>query len=308
MATPSIEAPNLLMFAETARVLQQTSRSLVEQGRESVDLPGLMTEAIAKAEQRLEELDLPRSPQLRQTIRSVLQLSSPDDVLALLQRLIGIAGGDVEAFLERSDAGVTGVLLPRELLYSQVLELLAQRLTETQLEEIAAGGKGAIATEVERLNDEIAAVARDRHIDIEPLQATARKQLRPCDTAELLQLLETLVIEIDRQQEAQDLARAAARAKDSITLAGPLLFTEISQYLLGAPNSALSPDRRLDLQTNQAKALAKLAAMERLGKVDNPEAQKQLIRELIARSSPEELLNILETCFVADDSGDRPLE
>ncbi|MGK7909129.1 MAG: hypothetical protein AB4040_18130 [Synechococcus sp.] len=300
MSVPSLEAPNLLMFVEAARLLQQASYQLVEEGKESIDLPRVMDAAIAKAEDRLTQLNLEDGASLRQVVQSVLQLSDPEDVLGLLQRLVGTAGGNIESFLAQSEAGITGVLLPRELLYGEVLRQLQVRLSPAQQEEIAEGGTEAISSEIQAMDEHILAVAIERGVDIAPLSTAAQKQLQPLETTELLQVLQTLVEETNSYEEAQALAREAARAKESLTLTGPLLFSEIATHLLEDPGRCLSADLRLDLQTNQVKAKKKLEAMERLGKVDHPEAQKQLIHDLIARSSTEELLEILETCFSPD--------
>ena len=300
MSVPSLEAPNLLMFVEAARLLQQASYQLVEEGKESIDLPRVMDAAIAKAEDRLTQLNLEDRASLQQVVQSVLQLSDPEDVLGLLQRLVGTAGGNIESFLAQSEAGITGVLLPRELLYGEVLRQLQVRLSPAQQEEIAEGGTEAISSEIQAMDEHILAVAIERGVDIAPLSTAAQKQLQPLETTELLQVLQTLVEETNSYEEAQALAREAARTKESLTLTGPLLFSEISAHLLEDPGRCLSADLRLDLQTNQVKAKKKLEAMERLGKVDHPEAQKQLIRDLIARSSTEELLEILETCFSPD--------
>ena len=300
MTVPSLEAPNLLMFVEAARLLQQTSYQLVEDARESIDLPQVMEEAILKAETRLSALELADSQSLRQVIRSVLQLSDPEDVLGLLQRLVGTTGGNIEAFLMASGSGVTGILLPRELLYAEVLRQLQDRLTPEQQEEIADGGSEAIGQEIQAMDEHVRAVAHERNVEIDPLLAAARQQIQPLETAELLHVLQTLVEETANYEAAQSLAREAAKAKASVTLAGPLVFTEIASHLLEDPGRQLSHDLRLDLQTNQVKAQQKLEAMDRLGKVENPEAQKHLIRDLIAKSSTEELLEILNTCFMAD--------
>ena len=301
-SVPSLEAPNLLMFVEAARLLQETSVQLVEEGQESIDLPGVMQEAIATAEDRLIGMGDSDFEELRQVVRSVLRLSDPEDVLGLLQRLVGTAGGDIEAFLAQSSSGngVTGMLLPRELLYGEVLRLLQTRLTAEQQEEIADGGASAIAAEIQSTEDLVRAVASERDVDISVLQIAARQQITPLDTTDLLHLLQTLVEETASYQEAQALAREALKSKDSVTLAGPLVFTEIASHLLEDPGRNLSSDLRLDLQTNQVKASKKLEAMERLGKVENPDAQKQLIRDLIAKSSTAELLDILNTCFSPD--------
>ena len=192
------------------------------------------------------------------------------------------------------------MLLPRELLYGEVLRQLQTRLTAEQQAEIADGGEAAIATEIQSTEDLVRSVALERDVDISVLQTAARQQLSPLETTDLLHLLQTLVDETASYQEAQALAREALKSKDSVTLAGPLVFTEIASHLLEDPGRNLSSDLRLDLQTNQVKATKKLEAMERLGKVDNPDAQKQLIRDLIAKSSTEELLEILNTCFSPD--------
>ena len=301
-SVPSLEAPNLLMFVEAARLLKQASNQLVEDGQESIDLPKVMDAAIGTAEVHLNNLDRPDIEELRQVVRSVLKLSDPEDVLGLLQRLVGTAGGDLETFLARSSRGngVTGMLLPRELLYAEVLKQLQTRLTIEQQEEIAEGGPEAIAAEVKATEDMVRSVALEREVDVSVLQSAANQQLANLETQDLLHVLQTLVEETASYQEGQDMARDAAKSKDSVTLAGPLLFTEIATHLLNDPGRNLSSDLRLDLQTNQVKATKKLEAMERLGKVDNPEAQKQLIRDLIAKSSTEELLEILDTCFSAD--------
>ncbi|MGK7913496.1 MAG: hypothetical protein AB4050_18745 [Synechococcus sp.] len=301
-SVPSLEAPNLLMFVEAARLLQEASLQLVEDGQESIDLPKVMEKAIATAETHISGLERSDIEDLRQLVRSVLRLSDPEDVLGLLQRLVGTAGGDVDAFLAQSSSGngVTGMLLPRELLYCEVLRQLQPRLTPEQQEEIAEGGETAIAAEIQSTEDLVRAVAQERDVDITVLQNAARQQLTPLETPTLLRLLQTLVEETASYQEAQSLAREARKSKDSLTLAGPLVFTEIASHLLGDPGRNLSSDLRLDLQTNQVKAAKKLEAMERLGKVENPEAQKQLIRDLIAKSSTDELLEILNTCFSPD--------
>ncbi|MEL7084020.1 MAG: hypothetical protein AAF268_04050 [Cyanobacteria bacterium P01_A01_bin.3] len=301
-SVPSLEAPNLLMFVEAACLLQEASLQLVQDGQESIDLPKVMEDAIANAEASLSSMEGFNVDELRQIVRSVLRLSDPEDVLGLLQRLVGTAGGDIDAFLAQSSSGngVTGMLLPRELLYGEVLRLLQTRLTPEQQQELAEGGEAAIAAEIQSTEDLVCAVARERDVDISVLQSAARQQISPLDTTDLLQLLQTLVEETASYQEAQALARDALKSKDSVTLAGPLVFTEISTHLLDDPGRNLSSDLRLDLQTNQVKATKKLEAMERLGKVENPEAQKQLIRDLIAKSSTAELLEILDTCFSPD--------
>ncbi|MEM9567458.1 MAG: hypothetical protein AAF974_04050, partial [Cyanobacteria bacterium P01_E01_bin.34] len=275
---------------------------LVQDGQESVDLPKVMEDSIASAEAHLSKMESFDVDELRQVVRSVLRLSDPEDVLGLLQRLVGTTGGDIDAFLAQSSRGngVTGMLLPRELLYVEVLRLLQARLTPQQQQELAEGGEAAIAAEIQSSEGLVNAVACERDVDISVLQSAARQQLSPLDTAELLHLLQTLVEETASYQEAQALARDALKSKDSVTLAGPLVFTEIANHLLSDPGRNLSNDLRLDLQTNQVKASKKLEAMERLGKVENPEAQKQLIRDLIAKSSTAELLEILDTCFTPD--------
>ena len=291
MSVPSLDAPNLLMFVEAARMLQEASAQLVEDARESIDLPRVMEDAILKAETRLSVLELADAEALRQVIRSVLRLSDPEDVLGLLQRLVGTAGGDVETFLAQSDNGVTGILLPRELLYGEVLRQLQIRLTPEQQEEIADGGEEAIGQEIQAMEEHVRAVARERGVQIDPLLTAARQQLQPLETDELLKLLQTLAEETANYETAQTLAREAAKAKESITLAGPLIFTEIAGHLLEDPGRCLSNDLRLDLQTNQVKAFQKLEAMDRLGKVDKIEAPSAELSSAIPIIIQKHILN-----------------
>ena len=300
MSIPSIEAPNLLMFVEAARLLQQISVGLVEEGKESMDLPGLITEAIARAETQLEEMEAPPSAEVRQMVKSVLQLSAPEEILALLQRLVNSTGGDVAVFLERGATGMTSVVLPRELLYGEVLQQLCQKLSSEQLEQLATGGQAAIAAEIDSLNGRLEEMATERGVEVEELVLEARQQLQGRSGQELLELLQELLAEVERQQEAQEMARQAVRSKESLGMAGPLVFVMIAKHLIETAAGSLSADRRLDLQVNLGKAEQKLAAMERMGKVDNPELQRQLIQELIDRSEPQELMAVLDEYFVAE--------
>ncbi|MEN9266376.1 MAG: hypothetical protein Q6K99_09085, partial [Thermostichales cyanobacterium BF4_bins_65] len=81
------------------------------------------------------------------------------------------------------------------------------------------------------------------------------------------------------------------------TVAGPILYLEVSEYLLSHPDLVLTPEQRLDLQLNAGRAEARLAAMDRLGKIPDPEAERQLIRAWMQQQSPQDLLSYIGLWF-----------
>jgi hypothetical protein len=296
MSVQSLEAPSLLIFAEAARLLQRAGRSMAESGNLAVAVPLAVSDAIAQAEARLEELDLPRSPQLRQTVNFILKLSTTEDLLLLVQSMVD-AAGDLESFLQRAGDEQGVMLVPRQLLYVELLRQLHQTLSPDRQEDLMEGGVAAIAAELERLDRETASLAKTFKTDLTPIQLAARHQLEGQSPEELMQLLETLIAESEAAAALEQELLPDLTEEPNGTVAGPLLFTEIASALLDCRDIQLTPEQHLDLQTNLVKAQSKLEAMDRIGKLDRPDEQLEQIREFVAARSPAELLEVLDIWF-----------
>lgn len=279
MVFPTLRVPQLLLFVEAASLLQDTSQVLLQAGQAAADLPELIAEAQARAETQLEPLGIPAD--LRTQVRSILRLTPPQLVLAYLQDLIDIGSGlDLEAFLAQVGSASTLLRFPPALVGSVALGLLLERLDFSREE---AESLQANQAQLEQILAELAS----RHtIDLEPLRAATETALRPASSEELVQL-------------GQDLWAAGPEPEPEPQpeLAGPLLFMMVADHLLTQTEYPLTPEQRLDLQTNRGQAEACYQAMEKLGRIENLAQQQAYIQAWIDQTPPTDLLRALDHFF-----------
>jgi hypothetical protein len=290
MVLPTLRIPQLLLFVEAASLLQDTSQVLLQAGQATADLPEVIAEAQARAEAQLQTLGIPA--ELRAQARGILRLTSPPQVLAYLQDLLDRGSGpDLEAFLEQAGSGSTLLRFPPLLVGAVALQVLLERLDFSPQE------KAVLQAQRDQWEQALAELATHHKVSPEPLRAAAETVLRAASAEELLQLGQDLF------QDLQDLAGADSEpeAESQVELAGPLVFLMVADHLLAQTEYPLTPEQRLDLQTNRAAAESRLLAMQKLGRLENLAEQRAYIRSWINQTSVPDLLRALDRFFAASE-------
>ncbi|MEN9203303.1 MAG: hypothetical protein Q6K80_10475 [Thermostichus sp. DG_1_6_bins_120] len=279
MVFPTIRVPQLLLFVEAASMLRDSSQILLQAGQVAADLPELIAAAQARAEDQLESLRIPSD--LQAQVYGILRLTPPPLVLAYVQDLIDSGSGpDLEAFLEQVGSASTLLRFPPTLVGLVALGLLLERL-DFSPEEAAT-----IQTSRAQLEQTLVELADYHAIDLEPLRAATETVLESVSPEELLQL-------------GQDLWAADPEPEPAPQpeLAGPLLFMMVADHLLTQTEFVLTPEQRLDLQTNRAQAEARYLAMQKLGRIQNLAEQQAYIQSWIDQNSPADLLQAMDQFF-----------
>ncbi|MFS8880577.1 hypothetical protein [Synechococcus sp. H55.11] len=290
MVLPTLRIPQLLLFVEAAGLLRDSSQALLQAGQATADLPELIAEAQAQAEAQLQTLGIPA--ELRAQARGILRLTSPPQVLAYLQDLLDRgAGPDLEAFLEQAGSDSTLLRFPPLLVGAVALQVLLERLDFSPQE------RAVLQAQRDQWEQALAELAAHHQVSPEPLRAAAERELRAASAEELLQLGQDLF------QDLQDLAGpdSEPEAESQVELAGPLLLMMVADHLLAQTEHPLTPDQRLDLQTNRAEAESRLLAMQKLGRVENLAEQQAYIRSWIDQTSVPDLLRALDRFFAASE-------
>ncbi|MFQ3612172.1 MAG: hypothetical protein SNJ68_00480 [Cyanobacteriota bacterium] len=279
MVFPTIRVPQLLLFVEAASLLQDSSQVLLQAGQVAADLPELIAVAQARAETQLEPLGIPAD--LRAQVHGILWLTPPQSVLAYLQDLIDIGSGpDMETFLEQVGSASTLLRFPPALVGSVALGLLLERLDfSTEEAEVLEANRA-------QLEQTLAELASRYAIDLEPLRTATEIALQPASPEELVQLGQDLwVADSEPEPDPQP------------ELVGPLLFMMVADHLLAQTESVLTPEQRLDLQTNRGQAETRYLAMEKLGRIENLAEQQAYIQAWIDQTPPADLLRALDQLF-----------
>ncbi len=290
MVLPTLRIPQLLLFVEAASLLQDTSQVLLQAGQATADLPEVIAEAQARAEAQLQTLGIPAD--LRAQVRGILRLTSPPQVLAYLQDLLDRGSGpDLEAFLEQAGSGSTLLRFPPLLVGAVALQVLLERL------DFSPEERAVLQAQRDQWEQALAELAARHRVSPEPLRAAAETALRAASAEELLQLGQDLF------QDLQDLAGADSEpeAESQVELAGPLVFLMVADHLLAQTEHPLTPEQRLDLQTNRAAAESRLLAMQKLGRLENLAEQRAYIRSWINQTSVPDLLRALDRFFAASE-------
>lgn len=279
MVFPTIWVPQLLLFVEAASLLQDSSQVLLQAGQASADLPELIAEARARAETQLELLGIPAD--LRAQVHGILRLTPPQLVLAYLQDLIDIGSGpDMEAFLEQVGSALTLLRFPPALVGSVALGLLLEQL------DFSAEKAEALRANQAQLEQTLVELTSRYAINLEPLRTATEIALQPASPEELLQLGEDLwAADPEPEPEPQP------------ELAGPLLFMMVADHLLAQTEAVLTPEQRLDLQTNRGQAETRYLAMQKLGRIENLAEQQAYIQSWIDQTTPSDLLRALDQFF-----------
>ncbi len=291
MVLPTLRIPQLLLFVEAASLLQDSSQLLLQAGQATADLPELIAEARGRAEAQLQSLGIPA--ELRAQVRGILRLTPPPQVLAYLRDLLDRGSGpDLEAFLTQTGSEFTLLRFPPLLLGAVALQLLLERL------DFSPEEKTVLQAQRDQWEQALAELAAHHKVSPEPLRAAAETALQAASAEELLQLGQDLF------QDLQDLAGAGPgpEAEPQVELAGPLVLLMVADHLLAQTEYPLTPDQRLDLQTNRAEAESRLLAMQKLGHLENLAEQRAYIQAWIAQSSVPELLQALDRWFTPSEA------
>lgn len=171
------------------------------------------------------------------------------------------------------------------------LQVLLERL------DFSPEERAVVQAQRDQWEQALAELAIHHRVSPEPLQAAAETVLRAASAEELLQLGQDLF------QDLQDLAVADSEpeAEPQVELAGPLLFMMVADYLLAQTEYPLTPEQRLDLQTNRAEAETRYLAMQKLGRIENLAEQQAYIRSWIDQASVPDLLQALDRLFAASE-------
>jgi len=296
MVWPTLQVPQVLLFVEAASLLRDSSRVLLQAGQATADLPELIAEAQARAEAQVQLLGIPAD--LRAQVRGILRLTSPQEVLAYLQDLLDRGSGpDLEAFLEQAGSASTVLRFPPLLVGAVALQVLLERL------DFSPEERAVVQAQRDQWEQALAELAIHHRVSPEPLRATAETVLRAASAEELLQLGQDLFQDLHLFQDLQDLAVADSEpeAEPQVELAGPLLFMMVADYLLAQTEYPLTPEQRLDLQTNRAAAETRYLAMQKLGRIENLAEQQAYIRSWIDQASVPDLLQALDRFFAASE-------
>ncbi len=294
MVLPTLRIPQLLLFVEAASLLQDSSQVLLQAGQATADLPEVIAEARGRAEDQLQTLGIPA--ELRAQVRGILRLTSPPQVLAYLQDLLDRGSGpDLEAFLNQAGSASTLLRFPPLLLGAVTLQVLLERLDFSPAEQAVLQAQRA------QWEQALAELATSHGVSLEPLRAVTERALQAVSTEELLQLGQDLA------QDLQDWGALGAtevegETEPQVELAGPLVFLMVADHLLAQTEYPLTPDQRLDLQTNRAEAESRLAAMQKLGRLENLAEQRAYIQAWIAQTSVPDLLQALDRWFAPSEA------
>jgi hypothetical protein len=291
MLIPCLWVPKLLLFLQGSQVLLESSQVLLEKGLIAADLPEAITEAV----QRVGSLEFPENESaLAEQVKGVLLLTHPEQVIRLIQDLVDQGQGpDLESFLSHSLSHSEHQLYALPFPESLLLPVIFERLLPGDLE---ISEKEALRINQKQVQETLLHIASQQGVPaalLEDLSCMIQKQLDPCSEEELLTLLQDIIQDQEEEEESQ----ASEAGQGSVTVAGPLAFMQIADYLLDLPDSPLTPDQRLDLQLTLGRAEAKYLAMEKLGKIENLEQQKQIIAEWMTRQAPSELMQQLDHFF-----------
>ncbi len=290
MVFPTLRVPQLLLFVEAASLLRDSSQELLQAGQVAADLPELIAEAQACAETQLQTLGIPAD--LRDQVHGILRLTPPQLVLAYLQDLIDRGSGpNMEAFLEQVGSASTLLRFPPTLVGAVALQVLLEQL------DFSAEEAALLQANRAQWEQTLAELAAHHRVSPEPLRAAAETALRAASAEELLQLGQDLL------QDLQDLAAADSEpeAEPQVELAGPLLFMMVADHLLAQTEHPLTPEQRLDLQTNRAEAESRYLAMQKLGRIENLAEQQAYIRAWIDQTAVPDLLRALDRFFAPSE-------
>ncbi|MEN9220834.1 MAG: hypothetical protein Q6M04_00195 [Thermostichus sp. BF3_bins_97] len=279
MVFPTIPVPQLLLFVEATSLLRESSQVLLQAGQAAADLPELIAEAQVRAEAKLAPMGIPDP--LRAKVHSLLRLTPPELVLAYLQDLIDKGSGlDIEAFLDQVGSESTLLRFPPALVGFVALGLLLEGL------DFSAEEAEALQTNRAQLEQTLVALASPHAINLEPLRTATEIALQSASPEELLQL-------------GQDLwtAHSEPEPEPQPELAGPLLFMMVVDHLLTQTEHPLTPEQRLDLQTNRGQAETRYLAMQKLGRIENLAEQQAYIQSWIDHTSTPDLLAALDRFF-----------
>lgn len=297
MSIPHVMAPRLLLFTCAARVLYRSSQALLVAGSLEADLPVAIEEARQQAEIKLAAGLATEGISFSEAEEGILMdsllLTPPSEVLGLIQDWIDDGSGpDLEGFLAAADPTQTGILrLPKLVVCPEALRQVLERIS-FEPEDLAA-----LQSNWQEMEARLSTAAAQQQMDPQPLRSNVAAALAQLSPEALLLLVQDYGLEESMQPEPDPQPQ-----QNTLNVVGPLLFLEIADHLLGSPT--LTPDQQLDLQTNRGKAEAKLRAMQKLGRIEDPEAQKQQIQAWIQQFSTEQLLQMLDRLFEIDGETD----
>ncbi len=281
---PYLQAPTLLIFTEATQVLLQSSQALLKAGILEADLPEQVGRAYQQAQHKLQTLYGDLDSALCQRVQVLLQLTPPERVMALVQDLSDRGTGpDWEAFLDQVGQEESTLRFPKILVYPEALRQLSQHLP--------IADQNALQPSIDQLQAQL--IEHSQQLDLDSLIQDTHTWLSEQPLPVLEQLIQHYLDEDDLTESGPP---------QDITVAGPVLFMELVDYLLSQTELELTPDQRLDLQTNRMKAEARYQAMDKLGRIDQVEQQKQLIQTWMAQQTPQAILAQLDTLFSVIDS------
>ncbi|GAB4218175.1 MAG: hypothetical protein OHK0012_25890 [Synechococcales cyanobacterium] len=273
------QVPALWMVAAASEVLLQSSRQWLAAGVASADVPLLIEAAVNEARSRLAHQGETTPPETL----SVLGLWAPEALFERLQSVVTEGGwSDVLAMIPELDTVATSLEYPDELVSAALLQRLAQILT---LEPAEAEVVRLNLDSLQKTMAERAGAAGIPMAQVQVWQQDVADRVADLDPPTLWQLVSVYLVEEE------------ALPPPPPTVAGPLLYLEISEFLLAQEDAVLTPDQRLDLQINAGRAEARLQAMLKLGKITDVEAERQPIREWMQQHSAADLLSYLSLWF-----------
>jgi hypothetical protein len=267
-------ATALGVFIRAAELLLASSQALLLAGEASADVPLMIAAALEQARQ----YHVAGDPE---PVLDLLNLVSPEELVQQVQALVA-PWSDLNQFLAAAGKTQVRVTFPDGLVSLVVLKQLQQTLS------LNPGEQEIVQLNVDVLDKRLRERAAQGGMPItclERWQAQVMERLQTLDPQSLWHLAKTYL------EEEEDLPPPPP------TVAGPILYLEVSEYLLNHPDLKITPDQRLDLQINAGRAEARLNAMNRLGKIRDPEGERQLIRAWMQQHSPQDLLSYLGLWF-----------
>lgn len=286
---PYLVAPSLIVLAEGCEILLQSSQALLATGGVTADLPLAIAETLERVQGKIITSEITILEREQHLLSTLLQLQTPETLLGFLHHLVR---GDLEFYLANQGQEEIQVEFPADILSLEVLAQLQGRLNlDLDEEEI-------FRSNIEALEQTLAEKVATRGISstaVQDLREVLRDQLMELPPKQLWQLAQNFLSD-ETEEKLPD-----PTPDPPPTVAGPLLFMEIVDYLLNQEDVLLEAEERLDLQLNLSKAEAKFQAMDRIGKVDNIEDQQKLIRNWIPQHSVAELREFLSEWFTVED-------
>lgn len=282
---PRLEAPVILIVAEATTVLLESSESLLTEGILEADLPEQIRTAQRLTEDRLNSLFPELDARLRQTVRTLLRLTPPESVSAMMQDLIDQGQGpNLSDFLIAVDQDIGSVSYPKQVVYPTALRYLRQAW------HLSPDEATTLDQSIAALDDQLRRVAEYQRVDPSELQAQTREWLThlPIETVQEL---------VQHYLDEEDAAQPESSEAGSVTVVGPILFMAVTDYLLEEADIELTSDQRLDLQTNRVTAEKRYRAMDKLGRIDDEAMQRATIRRWIVQQSPQALLDQVDQLF-----------